>query len=144
MNKMPHYTHSIPDLRLGEFDIGGVLYHAHYYHLYEMAREALLRDHGIPYSDFVAHGEHLAIVEANQEFRRPVRYGQKLKVSLSFTGIRRSVFDCHYEISTPGLGLLHVGRTRHVFVRSAGGNFKPGPLPENLLKVLKNFEIGTA
>ena len=32
--------------RLGEFDLGGVLYHARYFHIYEDARERLLKEIG--------------------------------------------------------------------------------------------------
>ena len=48
------FTHQIDAPRLGEFDLGGVLYHANYFSLFEATREAFLRAHGMPYTQLIA------------------------------------------------------------------------------------------
>ena len=131
------FSHPIPHLRLGEFDLGGVLYHAHYYHLYEEIREAFLRAQGIPYSSLVAVSHHLAINEAHQNFLAPIFYGEALTTKLWTSDVKNSSFCFHYEISNPG-GPAHYGWTRHVFVKTAGG-FKVERLPEKLRDSLQSF-----
>ena len=138
---------AVLDLRLGEFDLGGVLYHAHYYHLYEMAREACLREHGVPYSDLVAEQMHLAIVEASQKFRAPIRYGDPLDVELSFDEIGRANVRALYRITVRGTDSpieVHEGWTRLACIVNADGRFKPSRFPEKLLSIFKTFSCEPA
>ena len=71
--------------RLGEFDLGGVLYHANYFHLYEKAREAYLESLGLPYPSLVEKGFHLAVTNSEQEFSKPIYYGQELELKLEIS-----------------------------------------------------------
>ena len=132
------FEHRIPYLRLGEFDLGGVLYHAHYYHLYEEIREAFLRAEGLPYPSLVATSHHLAINESHQNFLAPIFYGEGLTGKLWTSEVKNSSFLFHYEISNPR-GRAHYGWTRHVFVRTANG-FTVERLPEKLRETLHRFE----
>lgn len=134
------FKHQIPHLRLGEFDLGGVLYHAHYYHLYEEMREAFLRAQGVPYSSLVAESNHLAINESHQNFITPVFYGEELIGKLWTSEVRNSSFMFHYEVAN-ARGRAHYGWTRHVFVKTADG-FKVERLPERLRSSLQRFEVG--
>jgi acyl-CoA thioester hydrolase len=136
------FIHRVADLPLSEFDLGGVLYHANYYHLYERGREALLRENGLPYSELVAAGCHLAIVEAHQEFRSPVYYGEVLTLELRISDIRSSSAKIGYTLSTVRNNdrkELHRGWTVLAFVSTSQGRFKASRFPEKLLGILKKY-----
>lgn len=124
--------------RLGEFDLGGVLYHANYFHLYEETREALLRQIGLPYSKLVEDGFHLAVAESSQEFVKPIFYGQEVKVILSIQDITQASAIFYYEIiDTKTAELLHEAWTKQVFVEKVASGFKARRWPEKIAKALQ-------
>ncbi len=138
---MPTFRHAAAPVRLGEFDLGGVLYHANYFHLYEEAREAVLATHGLPYSLLANRGEHLAVVESHQEFLAPVRYGDPLIVELTFGEIRRTSFVVRYRVlQAAGDGAcVNRAMTRHAFIQTANGTFAAGKIPAELLGILQQY-----
>jgi len=127
--------------QLGLFDLGGVLYHAHYFDLYEQARESFLRAGELPYSDLVANEQHLTVVESHQEFLAPVRYGECLRIRLWVSALRRSSFVFHYAIDSSAdrvsFNTVHHASTRMAFVEASVGKFRIRPLPEKLLDWLR-------
>ena len=65
---------------LFEVDLGQAVYHGNYYHLFELGREAFLRDLGYPYRRFMDQQLHLSIVEASCSYRRPLLYDDLIEV----------------------------------------------------------------
>lgn len=65
---------------LYEVDIGQAVYHGNYYHLFELGREAFLRDMGHPYRRLMDRRLHLTIVEAHCNYRRPLRYDDPIDI----------------------------------------------------------------
>jgi acyl-CoA thioester hydrolase len=65
---------------LFEVDLGLAVYHGNYYHLFELGREAFLRDLGYPYRRFMDQQLHLSIVEASCSYRRPLHYDDLIEV----------------------------------------------------------------
>jgi acyl-CoA thioester hydrolase len=65
---------------LYEVDLGLAVYHGNYYHLFELGREAFLRDLGYPYRRFMDQQLHLSIVEATCSYRRPLHYDELIEV----------------------------------------------------------------
>jgi acyl-CoA thioester hydrolase len=65
---------------LFEVDLGQAVYHGNYYHLFELGREAFLRDLGYPYRRFMDQQLHLSIVEASCSYRRPLHYDDLIEV----------------------------------------------------------------
>lgn len=65
---------------LFEVDLGLAVYHGNYYHLFELGREAFLRDLGYPYRRFMDQQLHLSIVEASCSYRRPLHYDELIEV----------------------------------------------------------------
>ena len=135
------FIHDPGILRLGEFDIGGVLYHARYFHLFESAREALLASIDLPYASLVEQGCHLAIAESHQEFLQPITYGQAIKTALWTTDLKRSsvVFNYHLCDTTTG-ALLHRAWTRSVFVANTDNGFRPTRFLEPLASAFSELE----
>ena len=132
------YTLKIDNLRLGEFDLGGVLYHANYFHLYEMAREGLLREGKLPYSQLVENSQHLAIVESHQTFPSPILYGQPLEVLLTTSDLKRSSVVFSYEIKIGGK-TVHTAWTKNVFIENTGFGFKVQSFPEKLKAIFERY-----
>ncbi len=131
-------------IRLGEFDLGGVLYHGRYFNLLEEGREAFLRSIGLPYYELVRAGCHLAVTESRQVFQSPIRYGDELELELSFSEVRRTAFQadyCLFNLAAPDKP-VHRAQTKHVFIRlKEGGDFKVEALPEKLLEGLKAYTV---
>ena len=96
----PVFRHVIPPLVVGAFDLGGVLYHAKYLELLEMAREAFLTARGVSYRAMMDSGYHMVIVEAQQRFVSPIRYGQRIWVDMWASEMRRSTFVFDYKMYT--------------------------------------------
>ena len=136
------YCCHIPHIRLGEFDMGGVLYHAHYFHLYEIARESFLKDNGLSYPQIVARERHLPLVESHQQFFAPIFYGQEIDVHLWIREIRRSSFTVVYRLYESGKpGLLHEAWTTLVHVTMSGEYPKVLPLEDDLKALLSRYQI---
>ena len=127
-----------PLVRLGEFDLAGVLYHANYFHLLETMREEMLRAAGRPYREFVAKGQHLPITESHQEFLAPILYGKPIDIWLWVSDLKRASFKMNYEICYSGSSdLLHAAWTKHAFVQTEQGAMKLRPIPDEMLAALK-------
>ena len=123
-------------ISLSEFDIGGVLYHANYFHLYEQAREALLHELGFPYSAIVGRGQHLAIVESEQRFLKPITYGQSIEIGMRCQELKSASLTFAYVFYAKDL-VVHRACTRHAFVaKDENGVFKPTRLPPELVNAL--------
>ena len=99
----PVFRHVIPPLVVGAFDLGGVLYHAKYLELLEMVREAFLTARGVSYRAMMDSGYHMVIVEAQQKFVSPIRYGQRIWVDMWASEMRRSTFVFDYKMYTQEL-----------------------------------------
>ncbi len=130
----------IGQLRLGKFDLGGVLYHANYFHVYETAREAFLKSIGIPYQSVMDREMHLPLVETHQSYIRPIRYTDELAVALWISELKQSSFKFNYEISVSGNpDPVHRAWTRVSAVKESDDSFRPVRLPEDMRQALAPF-----
>ncbi len=134
------FVYQVPPLRLGLFDLGGVLHHANYLGVLEQTREAFLAACGLTYAELSASGGHLALSDSNQKFIRPIRFGQQVEVHLTAREIRRTRLVLDYvikDVSTQET--LQTASTTLVFVQEKDGALKPGRLPEKLVKILSTI-----
>jgi len=134
------FVYPLPAISLEKFDLGGVLYHANYFHLLEQSREALLAKAGLPYPQLVANKQHLAIVESEQFFLKPIYYGQPIDIAVWSTEVKNSTCTLNYllirdEDSEP----VHLARTKLVFVSIKNDSFKPSRIPELLDKAFNQI-----
>jgi acyl-CoA thioester hydrolase len=121
----------IQHIRFGEFDLGGVLYHANYFHIYEQVREEFLLEGPLSYQALLSDGCHLAVVESAQKFIKPIRYGEQFTVNLTVERLKRASFDLCYAFVREE-ELLHTASTSMVFVKVINGALKVSPLPREL------------
>ncbi len=131
------FSHALYPVRLGEFDAGGVLYHARYFHLLEETREAFLRSFNLPYSELMQEGIHLPLTHSEQKFISPVKYGMDITARLSVESLTKVRCTLFYELSH-GSKVLHLARTTLACVKLHESKLKPAPFPEKLLTILKS------
>lgn len=65
---------------LFEIDLGQAVYHGNYFHFYNQARDAFLRETGFSYKRLMAEEMHLTIVELNTRFRSPLTYDETIEI----------------------------------------------------------------
>jgi YbgC/YbaW family acyl-CoA thioester hydrolase len=128
-------------IRLGEFDLGGVLFHANYFHLLEELREKFLAACGTPYSSLVSDNSHLAIAESQQKFILPIRYGETVSGELWFEEVGRASLSARYILTVEGErpALVHTATTKLVFVSAKTGALAVAPLPVKLRSIFVEY-----
>ncbi len=123
---------------LYEIDMGQAVYHGNYFHFFELAREALLRDLGFGYPELVARQMHLAVVEAHLRYRQPVRYDDQIEIYTTVTALKSRSIHFHQQLfrCTPGTLATEL-RLATVSINFEG---KPVPLPAELKERLASFQ----
>ncbi len=120
----------------------GFVYYANYLVYFEMARTALLRAAGLPYSELERQGVMLPVLEAAVTYRQAARYEDILCVATRCTELKGVRLRIHYEVrrlpqadlvprdawSEPDAGdLLTHGHTVHTCMRPDGRPMRPIP-----------------
>ena len=110
------------DVRYGETDKMGIVYHSRYFDWFEVARSEALKELQLSYSEIENLGILMPIIDCFCNFKRPARYGDRVVVETEVTslGFAKCRFDYHVYNSS-GI-LLAVGYTVSGFVDT---NFKP-------------------
>ncbi len=124
---------------LYEIDMGQAVYHGNYYHFFEMAREALLRERGFGYPELVARQLHLAVVEARCRYRQPVRYDDEIEIHTTITALKSRSISFHqrlYRCATASLAT-------ELDLATVCINFdgKPVPVPQELRQALAELTL---
>jgi acyl-CoA thioester hydrolase len=129
---------------LYEVDLGQAVYHGNYYHLFEQAREAFLRDLGYPYKRFMDQEMHLTIVETSCSYRRSLRYDDSIE---AHTGIlwkrRRSLAFSQILYRDEGEGSLTLctqATLNMVCVRFTG---QPTVLPADFMELIEKWQASS-
>ncbi len=81
-----------------DVDILHVVWHGHYYKYLELARTELMRTHRLDVPDLMELGFHFLIVESQCRYMRPLRYGERVRVSARFGDVDHRivvVYDVH-------------------------------------------------
>lgn len=108
------------------------VYYANYLVYFEMARAAMLREVGLPYSELEQKGLFLPVVEAHCVYKTPAHFDDELKVvsRCALEGLRLRV---DYAV-TRGATVIATGYTVHVCLSSAGKVLRPAPELRRLLE----------
>jgi acyl-CoA thioester hydrolase len=104
----------------------GVVYYAHYFVYFEMARAELLRKAGMPYGDMEKAGVLLPAVEAHCVYRKPARFDDLLDIAISRVEIHGTRVRLDYEV-TRGDVLIATGYSDHVCMSPEGRVLRPVP-----------------
>lgn len=97
-------TEKAIEIRFSEVDIMNVVWHGAYAVYFEDAREAFGRQYGLSYQCYIDHNTFAPIVELDIKYRKPIRYGMKPVVRITYvpTEAAKVLFD--YEIYDPASG----------------------------------------
>jgi len=94
------------EIRFSEVDMMGVVWHGSYATYLEDAREAFGARYGLSYGKYIEENIFAPIVELNFSYRKPLRYGMKPVVRITYrpTDATKLIFD--YEIVADGVVFL--------------------------------------
>ncbi|MBI2441115.1 MAG: acyl-CoA thioesterase [Lentisphaerae bacterium] len=95
-----------------------VVYYANYLVYFEMARAAMLREVGLPYSEMEKNGLSLPVIEAHCVYKAPARYDDELKV-VSRCAFQGPCLRVSYEVWR-GRTVIVTGYTIHVGLSAEG------------------------
>lgn len=112
----------------GETDMMGVVYYAEYFHMFERARNEIIRSTGIPYKRVEEGKLFLPVFEAHCRYRISARYDELLDIHTWVSKWTAASFTIMYEIYDENhTRLLVEGYTKHACVNDKG---RPVPVPE--------------
>ncbi|MDL2221082.1 acyl-CoA thioesterase [Parabacteroides sp. OttesenSCG-928-N08] len=86
------------DVRFSEVDSMNIVWHGSYALYFEDAREAFGKRYGIGYLDIFANGYYAPLVDLRFNYKRPLIYGKKARIDITYrpTDAAKIIFD--YEI----------------------------------------------
>jgi len=102
-----------------ETDAMGIMHHANYVKLLEMARVLWLREHDVPYRDWVDQERHFAVTHVDVRYRRAVRFDDPIQVAVWLEWVKGASCGIAYEVRA-GEELVATGRTEHGMVDGTG------------------------
>jgi acyl-CoA thioester hydrolase len=108
----------------------GIVYYAHYFVWFEVARAELLRTLGWNYREMEASGVLLPVIEASCDYVRPARYDDEIEVRTD--GHLRSPvrMEFLYQVTVKSRAeLAATGRTVHAATDRGG---KPCRVPDRI------------
>lgn len=119
--------------------MGQAVYHGRYFHFFELAREALLRQAGFSYPDLVEQQFHLAVVEAVCRYRQPVRYNDDIAILTTVPLLKSRSIQFHQQLFLAATNKLATEATLTTVCITFAG--KPAPLPLALREKLLAFSV---
>ncbi|MBQ5752768.1 MAG: acyl-CoA thioesterase [Alistipes sp.] len=115
----------------------GVVYHANYIVFYEIARNEMFRNLGIPYSELEKMGIVTPIVEIESKYKAPAYYDDLLTIRATIKELPAAKIDVEYEVFNEEGRLLNVGRTRLGYVNME--RMRPCRAPQELIERLSQY-----
>ncbi len=108
-------------IRVNYFDTDqmGVVWHGNYIKYFEMAREELFREAGLPYSELEKSGVMMPIVDVAVEYKFPAHYDEVLNVAVRVAEPPRSRIRVEYVITNANGEVNVTGSTTLAFIDSA-------------------------
>lgn len=104
----------------------GVVYYAHYFVYFEMARSALLREAGLPYPELERRGVLLPVVEAHCTYLSSAHYDELILIRTCCKEIRKARLRIEYEVLRDNISLAS-GYTEHICLSREGKVLRPLP-----------------
>ncbi|HTQ28264.1 MAG TPA: acyl-CoA thioesterase [Puia sp.] len=104
-------------VRFNEADPLGIVWHGHYIRYFEDGREAFGSKYGIAYLDFYRHGIIVPVVSIQCDYKRSLRYGERVMVETRFISCAAAKLKFSYRLFNPGTGqLVASGSSVQVFL----------------------------
>lgn len=119
MGKILSAEHEIT-VRFSEVDSMGIVWHGHYIKFFEDGREAFGKQYGIGYMDIYDQGFMAPVVDINCQYKKVVRYNDKIKVRTTFENAASAKIIFHFEILDSSNKILATGKSTQVFMTPEG------------------------
>ena len=107
-------------VRFNEADPLGIVWHGHYIEYFEIGREAFGEVHGLNYLDVYKQGFVIPVVSVQCDFKRPLRYGDKVIVETTYIPTDAAKMKFKYRLLNAGTGdVVATGSSVQVFLDKA-------------------------
>ena len=131
-------------VRFGEIDPARVVYYPRFFHYFHQAFENWFGDAlGVPY--WKALGEHnigFPAVQVETAFRRPLRYGEKVRVDMELLEIgKRSITVRYTAVRLPDGEVSAEATIKTATIRN--DTFKSVNIPDDWRERFENFKSGS-
>ena len=104
-------------VRFNEADPLGIVWHGHYIRYFEDGREAFGNLHGLNYLDVYKQGYVIPIVSVQCDFKRSLRYGDKLIVEVKYIPTEAAKMKFTYRLFNAATDeLVATGSSVQVFL----------------------------
>jgi len=105
------------DVKFNEADYLGIVWHGHYIRYFEDGREAFGKKYGIGYIAFYKHGFVIPIVDIQCKYKRPLRYGDTVRLDIEFIPTEAAKMVFKYLLFNARSGeLVATGSSVQVFL----------------------------
>jgi acyl-CoA thioester hydrolase len=105
------------NIRFNEVDVLGIVWHGHYVKYFEDGREAFGKRYGLGYMDCYDNGYLVPIVHLDCDYRKPIVYGDRLRIRTTYEPTEAAKLVFSYEIYKEGsTELVASGRSVQVFL----------------------------
>lgn len=102
---------TVVTVRFSEVDMMGVAWHGSYPLYLEDAREAFGAKYGLSYTKYIVEKTSAPIVEMKIDYKRPLRYGMKPIVRITYCPTESAKIVFKYEIVDPEDNSLYLTAT---------------------------------
>ncbi|OFW75007.1 MAG: thioesterase [Alicyclobacillus sp. RIFOXYA1_FULL_53_8] len=117
---MPAMVTTEIEVRWGECDAAGIVYHPVYIDWFSVARMRFMKENGVSYMEsFHDSGIVLVVLEAQGQYRKTLRAEDKAFVEAKLVERSRTRLKMEYEVYNEQRELCTVGHTEHAFVDMA-------------------------
>ncbi len=124
------------EIRYGETDQMGVVYHGSYPAFLEIGRIDWLKQMGFSYATMEKNGFILPVISLAINFKRSLFFGEILKLETSLIAVPKVKINFEYKLFNDQDLLVGTAATTLAFLDSKYN--KPIACPENLLKVIQS------
>jgi acyl-CoA thioester hydrolase len=122
-------------VRYAETDQMGIVYYAHYFVWFEVARADWLRSLGWTYREMEESGVMLPVIEAHCEYRYPARYDDEVEIRTTGRLLSAVRVAFAYEVTVSGhADIAALGRTTHA---GTGLDGRPTGLPDRVRGIFR-------
>lgn len=104
-------------VRFNEADPLGIVWHGHYIRYCEDGREAFGKRYGVSYLDFYKQGFAVPVISVQCDYKKPLRYGERVIVRCMYEDCPAAKLKFHYKIfEADTKELVATGSSVQVFV----------------------------
>ncbi|HEX4849566.1 MAG TPA: acyl-CoA thioesterase [Puia sp.] len=112
-------------VRFNEADPLGIVWHGHYIRYFEDGREAFGNKYGIGYLDFYKRGLIVPVVSIQCDYKRSLRYGDRVIVETKFIPCDAAKLKFSYRLFKKDSGqLIANGSSMQVFLDKENSNLQ--------------------